>query len=73
MAGKRGEGKWQRIGWDQALDEIAAKLAAIRDRYGPEAVLTMGGSYKGAGDAACWRWSSKTLSCASRRKPTTRS
>jgi thiosulfate reductase/polysulfide reductase chain A len=55
--GKRGEGKWQRIGWDQALDEIAAKLAAIRDRHGPEAVLTMGGSYKGAGDASCWRWS----------------
>lgn len=55
--GKRGEGKWERIGWDQALDEIAAKLAEIRDRHGPEAVLTMGGSYKGAGDASCWRWS----------------
>ncbi len=24
--GKRGEGKWQRISWDQALDEIAAKM-----------------------------------------------
>jgi len=56
-AGKRGEGKWKRIGWDEALDEIAARLSAIRDRYGPEAVLTMGGSYKGAGDASCWRWS----------------
>jgi anaerobic selenocysteine-containing dehydrogenase len=56
--GKRGEGKWERIGWDQALDEIAAKLASIRDRFGPEAVQTMGGSYKGAGDVSCWRWSS---------------
>jgi thiosulfate reductase/polysulfide reductase chain A len=55
--GTRGEGKWQEIGWDQALDEIAAKLAEIRDRHGPEAVLAMGGSYKGAGDAACFRWS----------------
>lgn len=55
--GKRGEGKWQRISWDQALDEIAEKLAAIRDRHGPEAVQTMGGSYKGAGDSSCWRWS----------------
>src|SRR3982074_1436595 len=45
--GKRGEGKWERISWDQALDEISAKLAAIRDRHGPEAVQTMGGSYKG--------------------------
>lgn len=24
--GKRGEGKWQRISWEQALDEIAAKI-----------------------------------------------
>jgi thiosulfate reductase / polysulfide reductase chain A len=55
--GKRGEGKWERISWDQALDEIAAKLLEIRDRFGPEAVQTTGGSYKGAGDAACWRWS----------------
>ena len=55
--GKRGEGKWERISWDQALDEIAEKLAEIRDRHGPEAVQTMGGSYKGAGDSSCWRWS----------------
>lgn len=55
--GKRGEGRWERISWDQALDEIADKLARIRDAHGPEAVLTMGGSYKGAGDASSWRWS----------------
>jgi anaerobic selenocysteine-containing dehydrogenase len=55
--GKRGEGKWEQITWDQALDEIAEKLASIRDRFGPEAVQTMGGSYKGAGDSSCWRWS----------------
>jgi thiosulfate reductase / polysulfide reductase chain A len=55
--GKRGEGKWQRITWDQALDEIAGKMLELRDRHGPESVLTMGGSYKGAGDASCWRWS----------------
>lgn len=54
--GARGEGKWQRISWNQAMDEIAAKLAAIRDSHGPEAVQTLGGSYKGPGDAACWRW-----------------
>lgn len=28
--GARGEGKWKRISWDEALDEIAAKLKAIR-------------------------------------------
>ncbi|MEM9412358.1 MAG: molybdopterin-dependent oxidoreductase, partial [Planctomycetota bacterium] len=34
--GKRGEGKWKRISWDEALDEIAAKLKAIRDSGHPE-------------------------------------
>lgn len=33
--GKRGEGKWETISWDQAMDEIAAKLAQIREEYGP--------------------------------------
>jgi anaerobic selenocysteine-containing dehydrogenase len=25
-AGKRGEGKWERVGWDEALDDIAARI-----------------------------------------------
>lgn len=29
--GKRGEGKWKRISWDEALDEIAGRLKAVRD------------------------------------------
>jgi molybdopterin-containing oxidoreductase family molybdopterin binding subunit len=37
-AGKRGEGKWERISWDQAMDEIASKLLAIRKQYGAEAL-----------------------------------
>ncbi len=36
--GARGEGKWERISWDQALDEIAAKLNEIAEKYGPETV-----------------------------------
>ncbi|UWG97787.1 molybdopterin-dependent oxidoreductase [Dehalobacter sp. DCM] len=36
--GERGEGKWEIISWDQALDEVAAKLLEIRDKYGAEAV-----------------------------------
>lgn len=38
--GKRGEGKWEEISWDQALDEIAAKLLEIKGQYGPQAVAT---------------------------------
>ncbi len=31
-AGGRGEGKWVRVGWDEALDELAARIsAAIRE------------------------------------------
>ena len=34
--GKRGEGKWKRLTWDEALDEISAKLKEIRDSGKPE-------------------------------------
>ncbi|MDR0501285.1 MAG: molybdopterin-dependent oxidoreductase [Coriobacteriales bacterium] len=37
--GERGEGKWEKISWDQALDEIATKLLDISERYGPESVV----------------------------------
>ena len=44
--GAKGPGaKWQRISWDEALDEIAAKLTRIIDEDGPEAVLPF--SYSG--------------------------
>ena len=37
-AGARGENRWERISWDEALDELAARLAAVRDESGPEYV-----------------------------------
>ncbi len=36
--GARGECKWERISWDEALDEIAGRLAAIKRDYGAEAI-----------------------------------
>ena len=36
--GKRQSGEWQRISWDDALDEISERLLAIRERHGPEAI-----------------------------------
>ncbi|MGC2519264.1 MAG: molybdopterin-dependent oxidoreductase [Burkholderiales bacterium] len=36
--GPRGSGKWERISWDQALDEISKRLLAIREEFGPEAI-----------------------------------
>ncbi len=37
-AGPRGAGQWTRISWDEALDEIAERLLAIRKEFGPEAI-----------------------------------
>jgi anaerobic selenocysteine-containing dehydrogenase len=37
--GNRGEGRWQRISWDEALDTIAKNLQAIKNKYGPESVV----------------------------------
>ncbi len=36
--GKRGEGKFERISWDEALGLLADKLKTIREQHGPEAV-----------------------------------
>ena len=32
--GERGAGEFQRIGWDEATDLIAAQLTRVRERYG---------------------------------------
>jgi len=37
--GRKGEGRFERISWDEALDTIAARLRAIADEFGPEAIL----------------------------------
>ncbi len=39
--GKRGEGKWERISWEQALDDIADKMKKIREEYTPESVAIL--------------------------------
>jgi len=36
--GKRGEGKWERIPWEQALEETADQLKRIREIHGARAV-----------------------------------
>lgn len=34
--GKRGEGKFERISWKEAVDTIASEMKRIGDKYGPE-------------------------------------
>jgi thiosulfate reductase/polysulfide reductase chain A len=37
--GERGEGKWRKVSWDEALDYVADKLNKVRAEYGDRAVL----------------------------------
>jgi len=43
-AGGRGEGKWERISWDEALDTIAQKLNKFREQDGPQSICVNTGS-----------------------------
>jgi anaerobic selenocysteine-containing dehydrogenase len=38
--GERGEGHWKQISWTQAVDEIAERLTALKERYGAETLAT---------------------------------
>jgi DmsA/YnfE family anaerobic dimethyl sulfoxide reductase A subunit len=38
-SGPRGSGQFERISWDEALDEVARQMLRIRDAYGPAAIL----------------------------------
>jgi thiosulfate reductase/polysulfide reductase chain A len=44
-AGAKGEGKFQRISWDEALDTIADKLKETKEKYGPEAYAVLSPEY----------------------------
>jgi len=45
--GEKGQGKWQEISWDEALNVVADELSKARDNYGAESVLFMRGDAKG--------------------------
>jgi anaerobic selenocysteine-containing dehydrogenase len=36
--GERGSGKWERVSWEDAMDDIAGRLRAVVERHGPEAL-----------------------------------
>ncbi len=43
-SGARGEGKWERISWEDALNDIAGKLTEVKDKYGAESIATCYGT-----------------------------
>ena len=45
--GARGEGKFEEISWDEALEITADKLLEFRDRYGPQSLALLEGTRRG--------------------------
>jgi anaerobic selenocysteine-containing dehydrogenase len=45
--GDKGEGKWQKISMDEALDTIARKLKGYIEQFGAESILLYEGAYRG--------------------------
>ena len=45
--GPRGSNQFERISWDQALNEIADKLGQVREQFGSEALAIQSGSRTG--------------------------
>lgn len=48
--GARGEGKWKRISWNEALDEVCARLKKLLDEGHPEKFMFHYGRMKGSDD-----------------------
>jgi len=47
--GERGDGKWQRIGWDEAFDSCEHRMREIRDKHGAESMVFGQGTGRDAG------------------------
>ncbi|WP_156509099.1 molybdopterin-dependent oxidoreductase, partial [Oleiphilus sp. HI0132] len=41
------DGSFQKVSWDQALDEIAEKMNVTRDQFGPDSFAIVGGGGQG--------------------------
>ena len=40
-------GKWKRLGWDQAMGEITARMQDLRAKHGPDALMILGSAHHG--------------------------
>ncbi len=49
-AGRRGEGKWTKITWDEALTELAGRLKKLRDDGNPEKFMVQHGTLSASAD-----------------------
>ena len=51
--GERGEGKWERISWEEAFDLIEKRMKAIREEHGPESFVFAMGTGRDIGPWIC--------------------
>lgn len=56
---KTGEAGWVRVSWDEALQDIAARLSQIRAESGAEAIVFGKGTRSGTGVVDAERWISR--------------
>ncbi len=61
--GKRGEGKWERVSWDDAYDMIEENVRRIQKEFGPEAITSMTGTGRNIAHIV------HKLSCSAFRSP----
>jgi anaerobic dimethyl sulfoxide reductase subunit A len=52
-AGERGSGRFERVGWDEALDAIAEKMLEIRENHGATAIMNI--SHSGTNECSYHR------------------
>ena len=52
---------WQRVGWDEALDDIARTLLSIRERYGAQSIALAKGTGSGTSIDDAERWLGRFL------------
>jgi anaerobic selenocysteine-containing dehydrogenase len=50
------ETMWQRVSWDEALDDIARRVLDARDTYGPDTIVFAKGTSSGTGMGDAERW-----------------
>ncbi len=53
--GERGEGKWEKISWDEALSTIAKEMNKAKAKYGAESVIFNRGAAYGLQDILLMR------------------
>lgn len=42
---KKEGGRWRKVSWDEALDEIASKMQEVGEKYGPDSVFFAGSAH----------------------------